>query len=52
MVVDWGDEQQVLVAVDLGTGEPITLGYVNEHNLQTLQGWFEALVQQRHRARH
>lgn len=26
----WGGQQPVLVAVDLGTGEPIAVGYVNE----------------------
>jgi transposase-like protein len=45
-VLGWGDKQPVLVAVDLGTGEPIALGYVNEHNLQALRRWLEPLVQQ------
>ena len=26
----WGDTQPVLVAIDLGNGKPITVGYVNE----------------------
>jgi len=44
-VLGWGDKQPVLVAVDLGTGEPIALGYVNEHNPQALQRWLAPLVQ-------
>jgi transposase-like protein len=45
-VLGWGDKQPVLVAVDLGTGEPIALGYVNERNPQALQRWLAPLVQQ------
>jgi len=44
-VLGWGEKQPVLVAVDLGTGEPIALGYVNEHNPQALQRWLAPLVQ-------
>jgi hypothetical protein len=44
-VLGWGDKQPVLVAVDLGTGEPIALGYVNEHNPQAIQRWLAPLVQ-------
>lgn len=44
-VLGWGNKQPVLVAVDLGTGEPIALGYVNEHNPQALQRWLAPLVQ-------
>jgi len=44
-VLGWGNNQPVLVAVDLGTGEPIALGYVNEHNPQALQRWLAPLVQ-------
>ena len=44
-VLGWGGKQAVLVAVDLGTGEPIALGYVNEHNPQALQHWLAPLVQ-------
>ena len=35
----------MLVAVDLGTGEPIALGYVNEHSPQAVQRWLAPLVQ-------
>lgn len=44
-VLGWGEKQPVLVAVDLGTGEPIALGYVNEHNPQAIQRWLAPLVQ-------
>jgi len=44
-VLGWGDKQPVLVAVDLGTGEPIALGYVNERNPQAVQRWLAPLVQ-------
>lgn len=45
-VLGWGQKQPVLVAVDLGTGEPLALGYVNEHNPQAVRRWLEPLVQQ------
>jgi len=44
-VLGWGDKQPVWVAVDLGTGEPIALGYVNEHSPQAVQRWLAPLVQ-------
>lgn len=45
-VLGWGDKQPVLVAVDLGTGEPLALGYVNEHDPQAVRRWLAPLVQQ------
>jgi len=45
-VLGWGEKQPVLVAVDLGTGEPLALGYVNEYDPQTVRRWLEPLVQQ------
>lgn len=44
-VLGWGDKQPVLVAVDLGTGEPIAIGYINEHDPQAVRRWLEPLVQ-------
>ena len=44
-VLGWGKKQPVLVAVDLGTGEPLALGYLNEHDPQALQRWLAPLVQ-------
>jgi hypothetical protein len=35
----------VLVAVDLGTGEPLALGYINEYDPHALCRWLEPLVQ-------
>jgi transposase-like protein len=40
----WGGTQPVLVAVDLGTGQPVALGYVNERNPQALRRWLAPLV--------
>lgn len=45
-VLGWGDKQPVLVAVDLGTGEPLAVGYVNEYNPQAVRRWLAPLVQQ------
>lgn len=44
-VLGWGEKQPVLVAVDLGSGEPLTLGYINEYNPQAVAGWLKPLVQ-------
>lgn len=44
-VLGWGKKHAVLVAVDLGTGEPLALGYLNEHDPQALQRWLAPLVQ-------
>jgi transposase-like protein len=45
-VLGWGEKQPVLVAVDMGTGEPLALGYVNEYDPQAVQRWLAPLVQQ------
>jgi hypothetical protein len=45
-VLGWGEKQPVLVAVDLGSGEPLTVGYVNEHDPQAVRRWLAPLVQQ------
>jgi transposase-like protein len=45
-VLGWGDKRPVLVAVDLGTGAPIALGYVNEYDPQAVRRWLAPLVQQ------
>jgi transposase-like protein len=44
-VLGWGEKRPVLVAIDLGTGDPIALGYVNEHDPQAVQRWLAPLVQ-------
>ena len=41
----WGETQPVLVVVDLGTGQPITVGYVDEKNPQAVKKFLEPLVQ-------
>jgi len=44
-VLGWGKKQAVLVAVDLGTGQPLALGYVNEYDPQAVCRWLKPLVQ-------
>jgi transposase-like protein len=44
-VLGWGEKQAVLVAVDVGTGEPLAVGYVNEYDPQVVRRWLEPLVQ-------
>ena len=44
-VLGWGAKQPVLVAVDLGTGQPLTVGYIDEHDPQAVRRWLEPLVQ-------
>lgn len=41
----WGKTQPVLVVVDLGTGEPVTVGYVDEKDPQAVKRFLEPLVQ-------
>lgn len=44
-VLGWGEKRPVLVAVDLGAGQPVAVGYVNEHDPQAVQRWLAPLVQ-------
>lgn len=44
-VLGWGEKQSVLVAVDLGTGEPLAIGYLNEQDPQAVQRWLAPLIQ-------
>lgn len=44
-VLGWGDKRPVLVAVDLGEGQPVAVGYVDEHDPQAVRRWLEPLVQ-------
>jgi hypothetical protein len=45
IVLGWGEQRPVLVAVDMGNGEPVALGYVSEYDLHAVQKWLEGLVQ-------
>ena len=40
----WGKTQPVLVVVDMGTGEPVTVGYVDEKDPRAVQRFLEPLV--------
>jgi transposase-like protein len=44
-VLGWGEKRPVLVAVDLGEGQPVAVGYVDEHDPVAVQRWLEPLVQ-------
>ena len=44
-VLGWGEKRPVLVAVDLGEGQPVAVGYVDEHDPQAVQHWLEPLIQ-------
>jgi hypothetical protein len=44
-VLGWGAKRPVVVAVDLGDGQPVAVGYVDEHDPQAVQRWLEPLVQ-------
>jgi transposase-like protein len=41
----WGQKQPVLIAVDLGTGQPVAIGQVNEANPQAVRRFLQPLVQ-------
>jgi hypothetical protein len=47
-ILGWGDKQPVLVAVELGTGEPIALGCVNEYNPKPYNVHFPNLLCYKH----
>lgn len=44
-VLGWGEKRGVMVAVDLGTGQPVAIGYVDEKEPQKVQRWLKPLVQ-------
>jgi transposase-like protein len=41
----WGDKQPVLVAVDMGNGQVVEIGYVDEDNPQAVRRFLEPLMQ-------
>ena len=41
----WGKNQPVLIAVDMGTGEPVTIGYVDEKDPRAVKKFLEPLMQ-------
>jgi transposase-like protein len=41
----WGEMRPVLVAVDVGEGQPVAIGYVDEHNPDAVRRFLEPLVQ-------
>lgn len=45
LVTGWGDKRPVLVAVDLGAGQVVEVGQVNEYDLHAVVRWLQGLVQ-------
>lgn len=45
-VLGWGETRPVLVGVDLGDGQVVAVGYVDEHDPGAVQRWLKPLVQQ------
>ena len=45
-VLGWGEKQPVLVGVDMGDGQVVSLGYVNEYDPQTVRRWLAGVVKQ------
>jgi len=43
-VLGWGEKRAVIVAVDLGEGKPVAIGYVDEHNPDAIRRWVEPIV--------
>lgn len=44
-VLGWGEKRAVLVAVELGTDQPVAIGYLDESDPQAVKRWLEPLVQ-------
>jgi transposase-like protein len=40
----WGETQAVVVAVDLGDGQPVGIGHIDEKDPQAVRRWLEPLV--------
>jgi len=45
-VLGWGDKQPVLVGVDLGDGQVVALGHINEYDPQAVRRWLDGVVKQ------
>lgn len=43
-VLGWGEKRPVLVAVDLGEGQPVAIGYIDESDPEAVRRWLEPLV--------
>jgi transposase-like protein len=43
-MLGWGEKRGVMVAVDLGSGEPVAIGYIDERDSQKVRRWLEPLV--------
>ena len=45
VVGGWGEQRPVLVAVDLGQGDVVEVGYVNEYDSRAVERWLRSLMQ-------
>jgi len=45
VVLGWGKQRPVLVAVDLGQGDVVEVGYVSEYHPQAVERWLKSLMQ-------
>ncbi len=45
-VLGWGEKRPVLVGVDLGNGQVVAVGYVDEYDPGAVQRWLKPFVQQ------
>ena len=43
-VLGWGEKRAVVVAVDLGEGQPVAIGYLDEKNPDAVRRWLEPIV--------
>lgn len=42
----WGQEQPTVIAVDLGSGQPVALGAISEKDWRAVVAWLEPLVEE------
>jgi transposase-like protein len=43
-VLGWGEKRGIMVAVDLGTGQPVAIGYIDEKDPQKVLRWLRPIV--------
>jgi transposase-like protein len=43
-VLGWGEKRGIMVAVDLGTGQPVSIGYIDEKDPRKVLRWLKPIV--------
>jgi len=43
-VLGWGEKRGIMVAVDLGTGQPVSIGYIDEKDPRKVLRWLRPIV--------